>query len=465
MSEDFNLPELLGKLESPHLEHIPLEADAEQVSRAACAFLNTGGGTAIIEVGLDSLSASRRQTEIEQQLRQRINPPALWSVAPAQTGVRHYCILDVPAGRDRPYTVEGTIFVRRGARTVAARSEEIRDIVEESFTGSERWERKLLPSAGIERLDSELIRSIASDAQDRHSYQFSDVKKVETILADLALYRQQSITQAAEVLFGRKPALQFPQIRVRVTVYSQDKGGDFVDNKQFDVAALTMLEDVFAMIRKHTTVASTFERGLRRTDRPEFPEAAVREGLVNAFVHRDYANFSGGIAVDLYPGRLVIWNSGSLPAGLHIGDLNREHPSMPRNPDIAQVFFLRRLMERVGRGTQKIIAACKDAGLPVPKWKSDESGVTLTFVSKASTAFAKLNLRQQKLLDELNAGEVVRLPDYCERLAVSIRQARRDLGTLVDYGWLVREGDGPTTLFRRTDQKWQPARPGQTRPN
>jgi ATP-dependent DNA helicase RecG len=186
--------------------------------------------------------------------------------------------------------------------------------------------------------------------------------------------------------------------------------------------------------------------------------------LVNAFVHREYANFSGGISVDVYPGKLVIWNSGSLPPGLKIGDLTKEHPSMPRNPDIAQVFFLHGFMERIGRGTQKIVSACTEAGLDRPKWKVDDTGVTLTFFAKAKKDALKLNLRERKILGELKSGETIRLPEYCDRLTVSERQARRDLGDLVAGGWLERHGDGPATVFQRTSKQWQPAKPGQTRP-
>ncbi len=136
---------------------------------------------------------------------------------------------------------------------------------------------------------------------------------------------------------------------------------------------------------------------------------------------------------------------------------------MPRNPDIAQVFFLRGYMERVGRGTQKMIAACKEAGLKPPTWKTDDTGVTLTFHGKSPAAARKLNRRQRKVLDELAVGEEIRLPEYCARLLVSERQARRDLSDLVDAGWLEREGEGPSTVFRRTDLVWNPAKSGQER--
>lgn len=464
MSEQSIAGQLLGKLESMHLEHRSLGVEPQKVAETVCAFLNTNGGTVLVEAGNNEAQAETRQQAIEGRLRSLVQPPSLWSVTLEKAGGEYYCLVDVPAGRDRPYTVNNKIFVRRGNTTLVASTEELRTIVESSFTEAERWERRLIPGGDVDRLDKKLVLETAEEAQRRRDYVFSDPTNVERILADLALYRRQSITQAAEVLFGLRPAVQFPQIRVRATVYASNKGGDFVDNRQFEAAALPMLESVFAVVRQHTPRASTFEGGLRRTDQPVYPEAAVREGLVNAFVHRDYTEFSGGIGVDLYPDRLVIWNTGSLPEGIKIGDLKREHPSMPRNPDIAHVFFLRGYMDRVGRGTQKIIWACEEAGMPAPQWKADQTGVTLTFLNKTSVSAVKLNLRERKLLDELQPGALIRLPEYCDRLAVSERQGRRDLGHLTETGWLEREGEGPATVFRRTGKARNPAKPGQTRP-
>jgi ATP-dependent DNA helicase RecG len=457
---DQELTSLLRRMESRHFEHLSVGAAMAEVAQAACAFLNAEGGTVLVESGAQPVAAL--VNAIESELREKLHPPTLWSVTPIERAGAGYCLVDVPAGRDRPYTVDGTIFLRKNAATTAASPDEIRALVEGGFRETERWERRLIPGAGLNRLAEGVIHGVARHALVNRNLSLG--KNLESILTALNLFRDTMITNAAEVLFGDNPAQQFPQVRVRVTVYETDKGGDLPDNRQFEGPALLMLDEVFAMLRKHLSVSATFKEGLQRTDRPAYPEAALREGLVNAFVHRDYANFSGGISVDLYPGRLVIWNSGSLPPGLKIGDLTREHPSMPRNPDIAQVFFLHGLMERIGRGTQKIISACTEAGLPMPKWKVDDTGVTLTFFSKAKKGAAKLNLREQKIASELKSGEIIRLPEYCERMTVSERQGRRDLGNLVDGEWLEREGDGPTTVFRRTPKAWQPAKPGQTRP-
>ena len=460
MSVEEEFTGLLRRMKSQHFEHLAPGAGGHEVAPAVCAFLNSEGGTLLVEAA--GMAVSAQATGIELALRKELHPPALWSVTPIDRAGTGYVVVDVPAGRDRPYTVDGTIFIRRDGETVVGSSDEIRRLVEGGFREMERWERRLIPGAGLNGLDEGLIVDIAQQA--RESRQLSLGNKVKPILTALNLFREGTMTNAAEVLFGRNPAQQFPQVRVRVTVYATDKGGDFVDSRQFEGHAFQSLQMIFEAIQRHTPISATFERGLQRRDRPAYPEAAIREGLVNAFAHREYANFSGGISVDVFPGRLVIWNSGSLPDGLKIGDLMREHPSMPRNPDIAQVFYLRGFMERIGRGTQKVVSACKEAGLPVPRWKADETGVTLTFYAKIRKETTKLNLRERRLLCELEPGKTIRLPEYCERLTVSERQSRRDLVNLVDGGWLEREGEGPSTVFRRTGKEWQPAKPGQTRP-
>ena len=130
-------------------------------------------------------------------------------------------------------------------------------------------------------------------------------------------------------------------------------------------------------------IRSRFRKGtLERLDESLYPREAVREGLVNAFAHRDYADFSGGIAVHVYPQRLEIWNSGSFPAGVTPPKLAAGHISVLRNPDIAHILYLRGMMEKLGRGSIMIQKSCVDRGLPKPEWRSEAGhGVTLIFLA------------------------------------------------------------------------------------
>jgi len=148
-----------------------------------------------------------------------------------------------------------------------------------------------------------------------------------------------------------------------------------------------VFEQAFAFIVRNTQTRAHFRKGTpQREDIPLYPEFAVREALINAFAHRDYTSPSGGIVIHLYPHRMEIWNSGSLPDGVTVETLSKGHISVLRNPDIAHVLYLRGLMEKAGRGSVQIIKACREAGLPAPTWVSGENlGVTITFTAPQAT--------------------------------------------------------------------------------
>ena len=191
-----------------------------------------------------------------------------------------------------------------------------------------------------------------------------------------------------------------------------------------------------------------------REDRPQYPFAALREGLTNAIIHRDYAVVTGGMAVGVYPrSNPDLGNTGRLPQGWKLGDLRKDHPSQPANPHMVHVFYLRGMIERIGRGTLKILDECKAAGLRPPQWKETAGGITLIFYGERQRAH--LNPRQRRLLERLRRGGELRPGDYYAEVEgeVSQRQAQRDLSQLgIGRRLLRKEGEGPSTVDIRTDQ-------------
>ena len=97
---------------------------------------------------------------------------------------------------------------------------------------------------------------------------------------------------------------------------------------------------------------------------------------LNALVHRTY--MGAHIQMRVFDDRLSIWNEGGLPFGLSVEELKGEHNSRPRNPKIAKACFMAGYIDTWGRGTLKIINACKLAGMPEPDILEKDGGVSVT---------------------------------------------------------------------------------------
>lgn len=455
------IAELLKSGESQHLEFQRATTELASIAATVCAFLNAGGGTLV--VGVDDhgkaepvAEPARHAEQIRAYLQNHTTPKAFWSVSVDAAPKGSVIVIEVPSGLDRPYVCGGAIYIRQGAKTSAATAETIRQLVLARSGEPVRWER--LPSPGLEvsELDESQIRETVEIAQRTRGFAFRNPSEPPEVLADLGVQQSGQLTNAAAVLFAQAVSLRLPQTRARAAVFATDKGGDFIDNRFFEGCAFALVEQLFAFVEGHIRVESTFHpRRAEREDRPQYSFAALREGILNAIIHRDYSAYAGGMSVSIYPGRVEIWNSGQLPLGWTAGNLKKPHPSLPPNPDMAHVFYLRGLIERVGRGTEKIVKDCRQAGLPQPTWKVSSSGITLVFQARESGArTVRPNARQLALLRRLEPGQTVKPADYYAETAetVSQRQAQRDLTSLESGGWLERRGEGPATVYVRTKQ-------------
>ncbi|MCY2992681.1 MAG: SUMF1/EgtB/PvdO family nonheme iron enzyme [Planctomycetota bacterium] len=382
------IEDLIHASESERLEFRGTDVDSDRIATTVCAFLNTAGGAVVVGVCEGGVvepvqNADCRVLEIKESLSHAISPSALWSVSTDATSQGDVVTIDVPAGRDRPYVCQGAIYIRNGVQTVAADAETIRRLIRQQYVAPTRWERLAAAGLELDDLDQREIWKTVAEAQRARNYAFRNVTEILDVLADLGVRQAGQLTNGADVLFAENPSHRLTQTRVRATVYATDKTGDFVDDRLFEGHAVSLVEQLVAFLDRHVTIASEFKAGkIAREDRPQYPFAALREGVINAIVHRDYAAFAGGMTVGIYSNRIEIWNTGKLPAGLCISDLQEIHPSLPANPDMAHVLYLRGIIERVGRGTLKILEECKALGLRPPQWEESATGITLVVFGK-----------------------------------------------------------------------------------
>ncbi len=385
--------ELLGLGEGQGLEFKTTLQSVDSIGKTVCGFLNSGGGYVVCGiadkgdvVGLEI--SDERLAAFERQLHESISPKTLVSVQRERLRQSTVAVIEVPKGRDVPYSYQNVIYLRKGDKNVVADSPTIRDMVLRTQIEPERWERRFSLADLENDLDSAAVAATVADAEKVKRAFFHDPRDPVHTLEDLSAARHGRLTNGGDVLFARNPAIRLPQTRLRAIRYNSDKAGDtFSDMKSFEGPLYDLFEDAYAFIVRNTASVARFpEDSPKREDSPIYPEAAVREGLINALVHRDYASPSGGVSVHIFPQRLEIWNSGNLPDGVTPESLAKGQISILRNPDISHVLYLRGLMEKAGRGSILIRHTCELQGLPAPTWRSDAAtGVTLTFFTPQVT--------------------------------------------------------------------------------
>jgi ATP-dependent DNA helicase RecG len=442
---------LLARGESETCEFEGPQATVSDVARDICALLNQQGGAVLWGVTdakrvVGLVSAGERQKELNEYVAQHIKPRPLLSISVEEIAARQIVLVDVPPGADKPYALDREIWIRVARQTLRASGAASSELVGRSASEFERWERELMPGFAISDCDAEELHRARLDLVRTERFGAGLPESDDEFLGSLNLARGGQITNGCVVLFARRPREWAPHLALRITSYSDLHGSGIGPDTILEGPAVKVVQDAIAIIQQRTGFAGEFRRtSLQREDRPAYPLFALREGLVNAVVHRDYSGL-GDVRVQIYPDLLVIRNPGSLPDGWTVRELRTEHVSKPTNPDIARLFYLRGLMEQLGMGTQKLIAECKAAGAKTPMWTAEKGLVSLRmFRSPATMSLAP---RQARFISLKKSGSDFVLHDYARSAKVSERQARRDLQELERLGLIERHGRGPATSYR-----------------
>lgn len=181
--------------------------------------------------------------------------------------------------------------------------------------------------------------------------------------------------------------------------------------------------------------------GAQRIEEFPYPDAALREALLNAIAHKDYG---GGtpIQISVYDHKIMFWNEGQLPEHWTVEQLSQKHPSKPRNPDVANAFFRAGLIESWGRGTLKILTACEERGLPTPVYKYDFAGfvVEMTRKTLGKTPGKTRGKTPGMILAELRQNSALTIPEIAALIGKSESAVERAIKKLRKDQRLERVG-------------------------
>ena len=183
-------------------------------------------------------------------------------------------------------------------------------------------------------------------------------------------------TRGAVLLWGKERELHFPDAWVQCGRF---RGGDKVhifDQHEIHAPLPDTLTEIELFLKKHAFKSARFG-ALRREDVWSIPLTLLREAIVNALVHADYAQRGTPIRIAFFDDRIDVESPGFLLPGMTVEDM-RSGVSRIRNPVIARMFRELGLVEQWGSGVRRIFAEAAQQGMPSPSLTEIATGVRMS---------------------------------------------------------------------------------------
>lgn len=371
---------MVAKGEGQLLEFKPGNMRPAELASSLSAFANADGGTLLLGVveqpdGTPLIEGVRNRKVAVDHLHTAAGlcSPKLALTAPEEVEVGGCLVLavTVPGGLRQVYGADGRYVVREGSFRRTLGAEEIRGLL--ARRGLYAFDRQPVPGARRADLDPAAVRAYAA--------RFRSGRRMGTdalLEARELLVRPEGRDDAPAVpsvagllLLGKDPQRFFPQARVAVVQYAGTQMGERFLKREIEGTMPAQLEEAEAWLAR-VTLRAVELRGMGRTDRDDYPREALREAVLNALAHRDYGQRGDRIRIYAFADRIEVHSPGGLggrvPAcGCRLDNLREQRWS--RNATLVQGLVAMDIIEELGFGLDRMVAAMGAAGLPAPGFR------------------------------------------------------------------------------------------------
>lgn len=254
------------------------------------------------------------------------------------------------------------------------------------------------------------------------------------------------------LLFGESPRDIMPQAGLLGTIHYDDGTEEVRD---FDGPMVLVPEQAFQWLKDK--LPNPIDRsGARRKDADGKFYELVREGIVNALVHRDYDITGAKCQLVVTPDTIVIKSPGAPVDPITLEQLRSfNSPMLSRNPVLHYVFGKMELAEERGLGLKSMKARASDLRLPLPKYEWENPYLVLTLYRNAAAAGAVLS---REVLESLSKSELAgfgwltskgktKSSDYAAAMKLDERTARRHLNHFLKLALVRKTGAGNATEY------------------
>ncbi len=438
---------LLQSQEGKSLEFKQDLSSHEGVLRTLVAFANTSGGTLVIGVedktkkilGIDEpLDMEERLANI---ISDGISPRLVPNIEISPWRKTYLILIEVYPSNNRPHYLkskglEKGTYIRIGSTNRLADSIMINEL--QRITRSESYDEQPMPELNSEAIDFRVTSELFSEYR---KLKKSDLETLKLIIK----YQGRDVpTIGGIILFGKDREKYFPDAWIQAGRFKGKDKRDIIDSQEIHSYPVIAVNEAVNFVQKHIMQAVEI-RGVQRSEKWSVPMVAIREAIINAVAHADYAQRGSPIRIAIFNDRIEIENPGLIPFNLTLEDLYRGISKL-RNPVIGRVFHELKLIERWGSGIRRMIEACLNAGLEKPVL--EEIGThfrVIIFTEQKHARISGLDEIDQSILGLLKKDKEQGLStkQIADKISLSARATRSRLIELVKHGLVVEVGSGP----------------------
>ena len=404
----------------------------DEIKKSIIGFANSSGG--VLYVGVadngDVVGLSDADTDmlnINNMIRDGIKPDITLFVRSTveQVDEKNIIRIDIQRGAARPYYLVGKgirpegVYIRHGAASVPATDTAIRKMIRE--TDGDNYEK-------LRSLEQKLTFDSAKAEFGKRKVQFGASQ-----MMTLGMMNSDKIYSNLALLLSEQCVHT-----IKVAIFQDTTQQVFKDRQEFAGSLFKQINDVYSYLELNNKTASTFDK-LLRIDKREYPEAALREALLNAVVHREYSA-SGSILIKIFSDRIEFISPGGLVSGLEVEDIKSGY-SACRNSELAAVFYRLQLIEAYGTGILKIYEAYKPSQVqPKIAVTPNVFKMILPNLNTLSTVNERLTAKESSIMQYVHENGSINRKQVEQLIGVSQTAAGLVIRQLVRRGELEKVG-------------------------
>ncbi len=254
------------------------------------------------------------------------------------------------------------------------------------------------------------------------------------------------------LLFGKSPREVMPQAGLLGTIHYPNGKEETYD---FDGPLVQIPGDVEKWLRDK--MPNTIRRDqMERIRVSELPFELIREGVVNALVHRNYEIEGAKCQLVVTPEVVIVRSPGAPIEPITLQQLQEFNaPMLSRNPILHYIFAKIDLAEERGLGLRTMRSRAVAAGLPPPKYSWQAPYLSLTLYRSAASAagdvaegiLGSLSRSERSGWEWLATKIAVNSNEYAAARGVPNRTALNHLKHFAGLGILRKIGSGPSTRY------------------